>query len=63
MSEKKPRSILICPKCHRTYKNFIPLTNKDSIAVTWCTRCKIVLARFDYGEKEYDEEHPEEVIQ
>jgi hypothetical protein len=61
MSDKKLRVVLTCSKCYRVSKNFIPLPAKDSIAVIWCIFCKIVLVRFDYGDKEYEERHPDEV--
>lgn len=53
---KKCRIVLVCGKCFRTSKTFIPIFGKDSIAVIWCRFCKIVLARFDYGDKEYEED-------
>lgn len=61
MNEIKLRVLCICPKCYRTSKTFIPLPAKDSKAIIWCRFCKIVLVGFDYGKKEYDEIHPEEL--
>lgn len=60
MIESKLRIILVCPKCCRLSKDFVPLPDKNSIAVQWCRFCKIVLCRFDYGTKIYEEKHPED---
>ena len=59
MSEK-PRYRLTCPRCFRLYIDFIPLQSKDSMAIVWCRWCKLVLAKFDYGEKAYDDSHPDD---
>jgi len=56
----KLRYNLTCPKCYRIEKDFIPLPDKESVAVVWCVYCKIVLVRFDYGEKQYTEKHPDD---
>jgi len=56
MSEKL-RYNLTCHKCFRIHKDFVPLPNKDGVAVVWCRFCKIVLARFDYGTKAYEEDN------
>ena len=45
-----------CPNCFRIYKDKIPLPSKSGVAVVWCTVCKIVLCRFDWGKKSYSED-------
>ena len=58
--EYKMRYNLTCHECFRIYKAFVPLPDKDGIAIVWCTACEIVLARFDQGKNEYSEEYVED---
>lgn len=56
----KIRYILVCHKCFRMCKAFVPIPNKDGNAIIWCTTCDIVLMRFDQGKEEYMEEYDDE---
>ncbi len=59
MDDKKIRYNLTCPTCFRIYKDFVPLMDKESVAVIWCNACGIVIGRFDWGTESYSEDNKE----